>query len=188
MAQVQVTYFDKPGRTNTDATLELARKRADELGIGTIIVASSSGATGIKACHLFQGKRVVVISSFTGDQKRGEQRLSEGTREAIEELGGVVVTASHVFSGVGRAFFLKFGTASSDEVVRGTLYAFGQGMKVVCEIALMAADAGVVRTDEDVISIGGTGKGADTAVVLRPANMRDLFDLKVREILCKPRL
>jgi hypothetical protein len=166
----------------------LARRRADELGIKTIIVASSSGATGIQACHLFQGKRVVVVSSFTGFHKRGEQRLSEGTREAIEELGGVVVTASHVFTGVSRAFFLKFGTAGVDEVVRGTLYSFGQGMKVVCEIALMAADAGTVSVDEDVISIGGTGGGADTAVVLRPTNMRDLFDLKVKEILCKPRL
>jgi len=61
-------------------------------------------------------------------------------------------------------------------------------MKVACEIALMAADAGLVRTDEDVISIAGTGRGADTAVVLRPVNTRNFFDLKVKEILCKPRL
>ena len=60
-----------------------------------------------------------------------------------------------------------------------------KGMKVVCEIAVMAVDVRVVRTDEDAISIGGTGGGADTAVVLRPANLRDLFDLKIREVLCK---
>jgi hypothetical protein len=66
------------------------------------------------------------------------------------------------------------------------LRVFGQGTKVVCEIALMAADAGLVRTDEDVVVIGGTGRGADTVVVLRPVNSTDFFDLKVKEILCKP--
>jgi hypothetical protein len=45
-----------------------------------------------------------------------------------------------------------------------------------------------VRTDEQVIAIAGTGKGADTAVVLKPANAQTFFDLEVLEILCKPRL
>jgi len=53
-------------------------------------------------------------------------------------------------------------------------------MKVVCEMALMAADAGLARTDEDVICIAGSGRGADTAVVLRPVNLIDFFDLKIR--------
>jgi hypothetical protein len=44
----------------------------------------------------------------------------------------------------------------------------------------------LIRTDEDVISIGGTGMGADTAQVLQGANSARFFDLKVREVLCKP--
>ena len=51
---------------------------------------------------------------------------------------------------------------------------------------LMAADAGLVRTDEDVISIGGTGRGADTALVLQPNNSFNIFDLRVKEVICKP--
>ena len=50
----------------------------------------------------------------------------------------------------------------------------------------MAADAGLVRTDEDIISVGGTSQGADTALVIRPANSFNFFDLKVRELICKP--
>ncbi len=50
----------------------------------------------------------------------------------------------------------------------------------------MAADAGLVRTDEDIIAIAGTRSGADTAIVVRPVNSQDFFDLKVKEILCKP--
>ncbi len=53
-------------------------------------------------------------------------------------------------------------------------------------MALMAADAGLVRTDEDVISLGGTGKGVDTALVVQPTNSFNFFDVKVKEIICKP--
>jgi hypothetical protein len=59
-------------------------------------------------------------------------------------------------------------------------------MKVCVEIAVMAADAGRIPTDCDVICVGGTGRGADTAVVLRPAHSNSFFDLRVGEILCRP--
>jgi hypothetical protein len=64
----------------------------------------------------------------------------------------------------------------------------GKGLKVACEITMMAADSGLVPTNEDAIAIGGTGNGADTAVVLRPVNSHNFFDLKIKEILCKPHL
>jgi hypothetical protein len=60
-------------------------------------------------------------------------------------------------------------------------------MKVVVEIVAMAADAGVIPTDKDVVSIGGTGKGADTALLIKPANAARFFDLKIKEIIAKPR-
>ncbi len=89
---------------------------------------------------------------------------------------------------MGRAVRKKLGTYELEEIIAYTLRIFGEGMKVVCEIALMAADAGLVRTDEPVIAIAGTGRGADTAVVLRPANAQTFFDMRIMEILCKPRL
>jgi len=187
MPEIVVTYFDRPGRANTEATLQIANKRAAELGVNTIVLASSSGDTGVRACEVFQDTKVVVVSSFTGFHKTGEQRFTAENRATIERSGGGVLTASHAFTGVSRAAYLKFGTAGVDEVVRAMLYMFGQGMKVCCELAVMAADAGLVPTDEEVISIGGTGKGADTTVVLQPVNLRDLFDLKIKEILCMPR-
>ncbi len=61
-------------------------------------------------------------------------------------------------------------------------------MKVVCEVSCEAADAGLVRTDEDIIVIAGSYQGADMAVVVRPVNSQDFFDVKVKEILCKPHL
>jgi len=80
----------------------------------------------------------------------------------------------------------KLGTSAIGEIMANTLYIFGQGMKVACEIVMMAADSGLVRTDEDVISVAGTNGGSDTALVLKPVNTGRFFDLRVKEILCKP--
>lgn len=182
----KIVYFDEPGRQNTDEVLRLAKLRAKELGIKSILVASTTGDTAVKAVKVFKGARVVAVSHFTGMMKPNTQEFTEENRQKVLSAGGTVFTATHVFSGLGRAMRKKFKMYLFEEVAANTLRLFGQGMKVVCEITLMAADAGLVRTDEDIIVIGGTGRGADTAVVLRPVNSEDFFDLKVREILCKP--
>jgi hypothetical protein len=90
--------------------------------------------------------------------------------------------------GIGRAVRKKLGTYEVEEIIAYALRIFGEGMKVVAEISVMAADAGLIRTDEEVIAIAGTGRGADTAVVLRPAHAQQFFDLRILEVLCKPRL
>ena len=184
--EAKIVYFDEPGKQNTDEVLRLAKRRAEELGIKTILVASTTGDTALKAMEVFKGAKVVAVSHFTGMRQPNIQDFTEENRQKLVSAGGVVLTATHTFSGLGRAMRKKFKMYLFEETVANTLRMFGQGMKVVCEITLMAADAGLVRTDEDIIVIGGTGRGADTAVVLKPVNSEDFFDLKVREILCKP--
>jgi hypothetical protein len=194
--QVLTTYFEKQGKENTERTLELAKRRAEELGIKTILVASTRGETGVKVCETFRGYDVVVVTHSTGFKEPNHQELTGENRAAIEAAGGKVLTCQHAFGGVGRAVRKKLKTYELEEIIAYTLRLFGEGMKVVVEMALMAADAGLVRTDEaasshvrsGVIAIAGTGRGADTAVVLKPANAQAFFDLKVLEVLCKPRL
>jgi len=181
-----IVYFSRPGPENTDEVLRIAKTRAEELGINTIVVASTTGDTAVKATEIFQGARVVVVSHVAGFKEPNTQEFSEENKRKVESSGAVVLTATHAFSGLSRAMRKKFNMYLFEEVVARTLYVFGQGMKVACEIAIMAADAGLVRTDEEVIVIGGTSRGADTALVLRPVNSQGFFDLRVKEILCKP--
>jgi hypothetical protein len=61
-------------------------------------------------------------------------------------------------------------------------------MKVAVECLLMAADAGLLDTGQEVIAIGGTGSGADTAIVCKPAHPRTFHELEIREVLAKPRV
>jgi len=182
------TYFGEPGEANTDRTLEIARQRAEELDIRTILVASTQGTTGAKAAQLFADREVVVVTHSTGLKKPNFQELREENRAQIKAAGATILTCQHALGGVNRAIRRKLGTYEVDEIIAYTLRTFGQGMKVCVEIALMAADAGLLRVDEPCIAIAGTGRGADTAVVLTPAIAQDFFDLKIHEILCKPRL
>jgi hypothetical protein len=162
------------------------KKRAEKLGLKTFLVASTTGQTGAKAAEFFEGYRVIVVTHSTGFAGPDTQELTADNRERILKAGGQILTTTHAFGGLGRSVRRKLGTYQTDEIVANTLRIFGQGTKVAVEIALMAADSGLISVNEDVISIGGTGKGADTALVLKPANVQDFFDIKVHEIICKP--
>jgi len=182
----QILYFTEPGEGNTDRTLEAARRRAEELGVRDIVVASTRGVTGVKAVQGLKGYNIVVVTHSTGFKEPGKQELGEEEAEKIRSGGGKILTTGNAFAGVSRALRRKFDTVGPAAVVAQTLRLFGQGMKVCVEIAAMASDAGLIPMNKDVIAIAGSGRGADTAVVVKPANTSRLFDLVVREIIAKP--
>jgi len=184
----KIVYFSEVGEKNTDDVLKIVKERAEEAKIKSIVVASTRGETGVKAAKLFKGYNLVVVTHVAGLKSPNRQELTEEYRRKIMKYGGKILTTTHAFGGAGRAVRKKFGAMQVDEIMANVLRIFGEGMKVACEISLMAADAGLIRTDEDAIAIGGTSRGCDTAIVIRPANVHALFDLKVKEILCKPRL
>ena len=184
---VPCLYFERPGPQNTRRTLDIVAVRAEESGIGHIVVASRSGHTGAQAAALFRGKNLVVVTHSTGFLKTGVQELKPAMRRKIEALGGRVLTCQHAFGGVNRAVRKKLGTYELDEIIAHTLRTFGEGAKVAVEISLMAADAGLIPVPDPCIAIGGSSRGADTALLLRPANAQTFFDLRILEILAKPR-
>jgi hypothetical protein len=180
-----ILYFEGPG-DYTDETLIASKERADELGIKDIVVASTEGTTALKTVDAFKGYNVVVVTHVTGYQEPGGQEVSEEREKKIREAGGRILTAAHAFSGVNRAIAQKFDTVYPAGIIAQTLRLFCQGMKVVVEMTAMAADAGLIPADKDVVAISGSHRGADTAVVIKPANSHNLFDIVVKEIICKP--
>ena len=181
------TLFPTPGPANTRAVLQTVARRAAEQKIHLALVATCSGKTALQAREIFPTDvQIVAVTHVAGFAAPNTQELAEENRRALEGKGITVFTGQHAFGGVGRAIRNKLNTYQVDEIMAYTLRTFGQGTKVAVEIALMAADAGLARTDEDVIAIGGTAEGCDTALVLQPANSYRFFDLKIREIICKP--
>jgi hypothetical protein len=183
-----VVYFDSPGVENTEETLKLAKVRAAELGIKKIVVATTKGDTAVKAAKEFKDYNVVVVTHASGFLAPGTQELTLENRQKIEKLGAQIFTGAHAFGGISRAVRTAFATHVLGDFMANTLRVFGQGMKVAIEITLMAADAGLISPEEEVIAIAGTGRGADTAIVVKPAHTHDAFSLRVKEIICKPRL
>ncbi|MDD5038709.1 MAG: pyruvate kinase alpha/beta domain-containing protein [Dehalococcoidales bacterium] len=194
--EARTVYFKNPGIANTDEVLRLAQQRAKELGIKTIVVASTSGDTAVKAVKALKGMRVVVVGHSAGLKEPNRQEFTEENRKIVESQRGKIVTAAHAFGGLNRSMRQSSIPEASatyiiGDIIADTLRIFGQGTKVACEVATMAADAGLVRTDEDIIAIGGTvsstaGRGADTAIVIRPSYAHLFFETQIKEVICKP--
>lgn len=183
---IATTYFDGKGTDYTQETLTLARERIDALGIRKCLVATTTGQTGALAASRLRHCQLIAVTHSTGFREPDTQELLFEHKVVIESAGGILLTAQHALGGVNRAIRRKMNTFQPDEIIANTLRIFGQGMKVAFEMCLMAADAGLVRTDEPVMCIAGSGRGADTAVVMKPANAQDFFDLQVIEIVCMP--
>jgi hypothetical protein len=183
---VPCLYFDEPGLPNTEATLKRAAIRAEELRIKNVVVASASGETALQAVDIFHDCNLVVVTHSTGFYKPTYQEMPVEVRQKLEEKGAKVLTCQHAFGGVNRAVRKKLGTYELDEIIAYTLRSFGEGMKVAIEVSLMAADAGLIETGQPCLAIGGTEKGVDTAILIKPANAQNFFELRVMEILAKP--
>jgi hypothetical protein len=186
--KTSIVYFDSMGAENTEETLRLAEARAEELGIKKIVVATTKGDTAVKAAKEYKDYKVIVVTHAAGFLGSGTQELTPENRQKIEKLGAEIFTGTHVFGGISIAARKTFATHVLGDFMANTLRMFGQGMKVAIEITMMAADAGLISPEEDVIAIAGTGRGADTAIVVKPAHAHDAFALRVKEIICKPRL
>ncbi len=181
-----LTHFEEPGSINTRQTLELACDRGRELGIKEAVVASTTGDTAYKALEVLKGFKLIAVTYHCGFKQPFEKAMKEDVRKDLEEEGIKVIEATHALSGVERAIAKKYSGSYPALLMAETLRLFGQGTKVGVEIAIMAADGGAL-SGKDVITIGGTGRGADTALVVKPAHQSNVFDLRIREIICKPR-
>ena len=147
-------YFKEPGESNTDAVLDLVARRADKLGIDTVVVASTRGITGIKAVEKLKGRKVIVVTHSSGFRKMDSIELTAENRVMIETGGGEILTCQHALGGEGRAVRKKFGTYMTEEIVAHVLRIFGEGMKVAVEI--------VKRLDRGANPYGANGTPAAT--------------------------
>lgn len=182
-------HWNTKGSKNTIPTLEAALKRASELELKHIVVASCSGMSAellLDRVKDFEFE-IVCVTHQVGFYRPGEDEMAPETRKKLTEGGIEVLTTTHLMAGLDRACRIKFGGVYPAEIVASALRMFGQGLKVCVEIAVMALDAGLIPYGVDIVAIAGTSEGLDTAAVIVPAHSQNFFDTKVKEIICKPR-
>lgn len=168
----------------TDRVIEMAVARARELDIRKLVVASCSGKTAMKLIGC--GLAVVCVTHQVGFHKPGTDEMSAGMRRTLQEKGVKLLTTTHFMAGIDRALRMQFGGIYPSEIVATTLRMFGEGTKVCIEISIMATDAGLAEPGRELVALGGTGKGADTALVIQPAHSQSFFETRIREYICKP--
>ncbi|MBE6499772.1 MAG: hypothetical protein E7Z80_04390 [Methanobrevibacter thaueri] len=184
-----ITYFEKEGDEYTD---ELITAVLDKLSISDninkILIASASGKSALKLREIVDDDiEIINVTHHMGFSGQNESDISPEMIEKLEDKGVKTYFGIHAFSGANRGVTNKYGGYSPLDIVADTLRMFSHGVKVACEISVMAADAGLVPAGEEIISIGGRGHGVDTAVILTPVNSKNLFDLQIHEIIAMPR-
>ena len=180
-------YFEKSGKANTEQVAQCVAQYAEEHDSKHIVVASNTGYTAsIILDALPEGVQLTVVTHVIGMVENGVDEMGQENRAELAEKGIKVVTATHALSGVERSLSSKFGGVYPVEIMAHTLRMFGAGVKVAVECATMALDNGAIPYGEDIIAIGGTGRGADTAILMRPAHGSRIFETAIHEIICKP--
>ncbi|MEG6615967.1 pyruvate kinase alpha/beta domain-containing protein [Peptococcaceae bacterium 1198_IL3148] len=181
-------YFNSIGKINTYDTAKLALKAATEKNIKHIVVASNQGDTAKAFINSegSEGINFICVTHAHGYPEPGKSEMSPETREELINWGIKVLTTTHVLSGAERGISNAFGGAYPVEIIAHTLRMLGQGTKVCVEVAIMALDAGLIPYGEPIIAVGGSARGADTAVIITPSHASSIFKTKIHEIICKP--
>ncbi|MEM3046821.1 MAG: pyruvate kinase alpha/beta domain-containing protein [Candidatus Bathyarchaeia archaeon] len=164
-------YFTEPGMENTDSVVEAVLARVEATGVKAVVVASNRGFTALKLGERLRGGAKLVSVS--------EYKYDASTRRRLEELGAILIEECPL-------------PVHDRTELRETLYFFGQGLKVAVEVAAIAAGRNAVERYEDIIAVGGTGRGADAAIVARATPIEDFYSpdvkkrMEIREVIAMP--
>ena len=158
-----VKYYDSMGKVHTEETLTIARDRAQARGLEYAIAPSGGGYTAEKALDIFKDSKIKLI--IVGFKRSFPQEIAEKVTSHGHRM---LCPSDHKF----------------DHPTLGweTLRRFCGGMKVCCQIAMMATEAGYIPEGVEVVSVGGTGGiefepggGVDTAIVIGTVSGSEFF-------------
>jgi hypothetical protein len=190
----EATMFEKGGPGNTENAVKIAKKYADQLNIKDIVFASTTGSTAEKVLEIFDSTEynlVCITHSYHFVVKGGKsmrQEFDEIKMEKLKNKGLKLFSGTHSMAGIDRNIRMKFNQWDFVDLMAKFLREnFSQGTKVCMEIASMAVDAGYIQDiEKDIICIGGTGRGADTVCLIKPAPTSMFDTLRVKAIFAKP--
>lgn len=184
----EVIYFEKAGPENTKACIEVAKKVIGE-GYKNLIIATTTGETGLLFAKDFGGKGVnlIAITHSAGFKGPNQNELDPNKKEEIIKTGAKIYTGTILTHSIETGLAQKFSGSYPTLLIAQTLRRLGEGVKVCCEIVMEGCDAGLLPEGEPIVAVAGTGSGADTVCIIKGAVSKRFLDLKVMEILAKPR-
>lgn len=185
-----IKYFERPGRINSGECLNIVSNAVANDGYKHIVVATTCGDTGLLFSNTFKDRDInlIVVTHSSGFKEPNVFEMPKEILQKIKDNGAEVYTGTILTHSLETALAVKFGGVYPTTLIANTLRIFGEGTKVCCEIAMMAVDGGLIPEGQEVITVAGTGRGADTVLIIKSAASKRFFDLKVQKILAKPLL
>jgi hypothetical protein len=189
--KIDTLLFKKGGPHNTEKTLEVAKKYSEQFGIKDIVIASTTGMSAEKATTFFDPEDynlIVVTHAYYFVNSTVRQEFPEDKINQLKNKGLKFHIGTHSMSGIERGIRLKKEAWQFVDLLAKMIgYHFSQGVKVCIEISATICDAGLIPDlDRDIIAIAGTGRGADTVCLIKPAPTSEFKNLRVKVILAKP--
>ncbi len=186
-----VCYFEKAGKENTQKCLEIAYFLALD-GYKDFIVATTTGSTAVSLARHFKERdlkeiNIIAVTHSFGYKEPNTIELTDENKKFLKELNVKVHTATMLTHSIESGIAAQFNGVYPTILIAHTLRRLGQGVKVCCEIVMSAVDGGLIEENKEVVAIAGTGYGADTVCIIRSAASKRFLNLKVLEILAKPR-
>jgi uncharacterized protein len=198
----QLKVFDRPGPVNTQAVIEILK--AAPKPPETIIVASVTGDSAVKAAEQIKNRKIIAVTCPQGMfwevnamnadlfdkipelkarreewQKRKLDRvplsITPENKEKLKELGVETVRGTIPLFGPTFSMRLHLRKTTSLDIVAKTLELISPGTLVCLEAVLMATDAGLIPEGELVYAAAGTEMGLDTAWVVRSCASANMF-------------
>ncbi|MFH1623929.1 MAG: hypothetical protein ABID54_02085, partial [Pseudomonadota bacterium] len=130
---------------------------------------------------------LVVVTHSVGFKGPNQNEFSKEKREEILKSGAKIYTGTILTHSLETALMAEHSGIYPTYLITQTLRRICQGVKVGCEIVMEACDAGLIPEGEEVIAVAGTGRGADTVAIIKSVASKRFLELKVLEILAKPR-
>lgn len=192
-----IFYFDVCGEINTHKTLELAIRRAQELNIEKIIIASETGLSALKILEKLDKSniKIIVVTSAAGTKIEntiiGNLKIGIPDSKIWEKLkksGVEIIRATDPIYNIGAPLEHR-GIPTIATFIRKSLQMVSSGTSVCVSAVLMATDNGALLEGEVVVAVAGSWLGLDTALVINATNSVKFLNprsMYIREIICKP--
>ena len=190
-------FFEDPGAQNTAAVIRVVKQRLRHGDIGKVLVASESGRLALRVRKQLP-KMVVVCVTYDAETRKKFRKPALMKDELLRRRVTVVerpepIGRELVFRNWWERKTLKLSGAISDLFWMALICVGGHGFRTAVEIVFMAVEAGIVKFGEKVVSLAGTGWGADSAIVMSGSKFEDAVGrvaanrMKIEEIFAMPK-
>jgi hypothetical protein len=183
----EITYFKKPGKENTEKTLDLAIEYAKKNNINTIVISSSTGASALKLKEKAPNLDIIDVTYSEAVSYKETLEEFKKNKEKLKENNIKIVKCTHSFSGIEKTLFKRYNTMMPNMLIADTLKLISEGVKVAVESVLMAADTGAIEQKKQILALGGTSHGVDTCLLVEPSTTSNFFEFGILEIICIPK-